>query len=461
MFHKLNHKKLRSTLSLSFLFSLTVGCLSVHANTDDKRTLEDVLIHKVENEKVSVGIAVAVIENDQVRYINVGVADKNIEQKINQNTLFEIGSISKVMTSTALATFVEDKQLSLSEPIQKYLPKSVRIPERESKPITFESLANHTSGLPRLPTNMPFGDPLNPYNDYTTEMMFQFLSEYTLPRVVGAQAEYSNLGAGLLGYTLAKVDETTFERMLKARVLQPLKMNSTYITVPDSKNSTRSLGHNGNLDPTPYWQLPALAGAGAVVSNSSDMARFLKANMEKSGLPESISLSQKPTTNMGNPNTRVGLGWIIQKTAKGDVYLHDGQTGGFASFIGFNATLNKGIVILSNTSVSLNDVGFSYLTDALSSLKLFTPVNVSAKQLTGLLGEYEVMSGFVLSVTKEDNQLFVQGTGQPKLPLKAISNNEFINDAVKAKIVFKLDESGSASSLTLYQGGQSLPGRKL
>lgn len=444
------------------IITIMIAIISGNSKAASANTaLESVLKHKVETEKISVGVAAAIIENGEVSFINVGMANKETAQKVDQNTLFEIGSISKVLTSTALATFVDEGQLTLSDAVQKYLPKSVRLPIKNNKVITFESLANHHSGLPRLPSNMPFGKPLNPYADYTKEMMYEFLRHFKLPREVGEAPEYSNLAVGLLGHTLAEIDNLNYEQMLNQRVLTPLKMKETYVNVPEAKHTRRSIGHNGSLEPTEYWQLPAMVGAGGVVSSTSNMALFLKANMHQNKLASAIKLTHQPTAKFGHSNTKIGLGWIIQNTDEGDVYLHNGQTGGFASFIGFNPNLNKGIVILSNTSILLDEIGYSYLTNSLASLKLTTPAKVTEEALAKLIGKYELVPGFVLSITHKGDKLFVQATGQPILPLTANSNYEFVNNAVKARIQFELDIEGVATSLIMYQGGQSLPGKKL
>ena len=455
-----SNKKASSSTIIVVLITLIIAIASGSSSAENAE-LEKVLKHKVETEKLSVGIAVAIIENGQVSFINVGVANKETAQEIDQNTLFEIGSVSKVMTSTALATFVDEGTLKLSDPVQNYLPKSVKLPMKNDKAITFESLASHRSGLPRLPSNMQFSNPLNPYVDYTTEMMYEFLNQYTLPREVGESPEYSNLAVGLLGHTLAKIDDMNYEQMLMQRVLKPLKMKDTFVDVPKSALTRRSKGHNGNLETTDYWQLPAMAGAGAVVSDATDMALYLKANMQQNKLASAIKLTHQPTAEFGNSLTKVGLGWIIQGTADGDVYMHNGQTGGFASFIGFNPTSHKGIVILSNTSILMDEVGYRYLTNSLASLKLTTPVKVAEVELAKLIGRYELVPGFILSITHDGDKLFVQGTGQPRLPLTANSINEFVNNAVKARIQFELDANGIATSLTMYQGGQTLPGKKL
>ncbi len=99
---------------------------------------------------------------------------------------------------------VQRGEVALTDPVAKYLPPEVKMPERGGKQITLEDLATHTSGLPRMPTNFTPKDPANPYADYSVEQMYQFLSAYQLTRDIGSQYEYSNLGGGLLGHALAR-----------------------------------------------------------------------------------------------------------------------------------------------------------------------------------------------------------------------------------------------------------------
>jgi len=422
--------------------------------------LEKVLKHKVIKERQSVGVSVAFIENGVVTYLNIGTKDKKSKEKVTENTLFEIGSVTKTFTALALATFVIEDKLSLSDPVQSFLQQQVKLPSKNSKAITFESLANHHSGLPRLPGNMPFSDPQNPYADYTTDMLFDYLEKHKLSREVGEAPEYSNLGVGLLGQALAMVNHSDYEKMLRQQVLKPLKMSQTYITVPKSEAVKRSKGHDAALVETSFWQIPALEGAGALVSNASDMAKYLLENMEKELLPKAIELTHRQTAKLGSSNVTVGLAWLIQGTPKGNVIMHNGQTGGFASFIGFNTELNKGIVILSNASVPLDEIGQAYLTDSLSSVALNTPVHIDVAKLQKLVGEFQLVPGFSLTITNEEGRLFVQGTGQPKLPLVSRSETEFENQSVQARIIFDLNDNGDATQLTLYQGGQVLKGKK-
>ncbi|MEW6989756.1 serine hydrolase [Colwelliaceae bacterium 6441] len=457
-----SHKKSNSTITtlMITLFICIISSANSHA-TSDLEKISTIVNHKFYQENLGVGVAIAIIDGDKTEFLNIGVADQVSNQAVTSATLFEIGSITKTFTATALASMAIEEKINLSDPIAPYLKSSVSLSESNDKPITFLSLANHSSGLPRLPNNMPFSDPLDPYADYSIEMMYQFLNNYTPTRGVGEQAEYSNLGAGLLGHLLSLIDNKSYQSMLNERVLKPLNMSNTFIDVPLQRLKELSDGHNEQLNKTKHWQLPALAGAGAIKSNTIDMVKYLHANMTKELLSEQFTLTQTATSPFGSPNTKIGLSWIINNGKSNSFYMHNGGTGGFRSFIGFDPKQQKGIVILANSVFDMDDIGYAYLTNTLDKIVLNKPVSVDEKQLAKLNGKFELVPNFVLTVTHEKDQLFVQATGQPKLSLKAVSATEFINQAVKARVVFEINNQGEAQSLTLFQGGQTLPGKKL
>jgi len=425
------------------------------------KTIEKIIIHKSNIEKQAVGVSVVLINGNQTEHLSLGLANKTSKEKINANTLFEIGSISKTFTALALASMVKEGKIKLTDHVQNYLPEQVKLSVKNGKHITFLSLSNHSSGLPRLPTNMPFSNPLNPYADYTVEMMYEFLNEYKLPREVGEVHEYSNLAVGLLGHVLALIDKKSYQDMVTDRVLIPLNMMNTFVKIPDSKIGLMSNGHNDQLSATQHWQLPTLAGAGALNSSATDMASYLKANMSKEQLSDEFTLSHTSTGLFGNPDTKIGLGWIILKGKDNPYYMHNGGTGGFRSFIAFDQKQQKGIVILTNSIFELDEIGHAFINNQLDKVALTTPINVAKKALDKLNGEFQLAPNFVLTITNDESQLYVQATGQQKLTLTAISKTEYVNQAVKAKIVFEVNEAGKATSLTLYQGGQTLPGVKL
>ena len=178
-----------------------------------------------------VGIVVGVIEPQGRRFVSYGSLQKGGTRRPDADTVFEIGSVTKVFTSLLLSDMVQRGQVSLDDPVSKYLPDGVKVPERNGRAITLVDLATHTSGLPRLPGNLHPKDPANPYADYSSEQLYEFLSTYQLPRDVGSKFEYSNLGGGLLGFALARRAGTDYESLVRSRITAPLGMKSTGITL--------------------------------------------------------------------------------------------------------------------------------------------------------------------------------------------------------------------------------------
>ena len=157
--------------------------------------------------------------------------------------MFEIGSITKVFTAAILADMVARGQVRLDDPVAQLLPATVKVPSRNGRRITLLDLATQSSGLPRLPTNFAPKDSANPYADYGDQQLYDFLSGYELPRDPGATYEYSNLGMGLLGHALARKAGMSYEQLVSRRVLAPLGMKETAITLSPALRPRLVPGH--------------------------------------------------------------------------------------------------------------------------------------------------------------------------------------------------------------------------
>ena len=310
------------------------------------------------------GLSIAIIRNNQVDYYSYGEVVKGSNRLPDlKNTLFEIGSVTKTFTSLLLANEVSRKQMSLKDPINKYLPEFIPRLAYNNSPITLEQLANHTSGLPRLPANIFQGEvnPLDPYRHYNEDSVYHFLSTYKPNIIPGSQFSYSNFGAGLLGNILSRKSHQTFEQLLTAKIFEPLTMRDTKIEL-NAKDSIRlAQGYNEKGEPTAPWNLAALQGSGAIRSTLSDMARYTKAQLGQLHTPlDKAILLTHQVTFQSKENT-MGLGWRIKKQ-KNDIYWHhSGGTGGFRSFVGFDKKRNLGVVILSNTAEDVTAIGQSIL----------------------------------------------------------------------------------------------------
>ena len=332
------------------------------------RLLPDAGIARIVSDRIDaqhqgVGIVVGVIDASGRRIVAHGAFDTTPgSPPVSGDTLFEIGSATKVFTSLLLADSVRRGEVALSDPASKYLPPDVKIPERGGRQITLQDLATHTSGLPRLPSNLAPKDASNPYADYTVAQLYAFLSAYQLTRDIGSKYEYSNLGAGLLGHLLARRAGVDYETLVRTRITGPLGMNSTVVTVNDRLQQRLAPGHNALRARVANWDLPTLAGAGALRSTANDLLQFLAVHLGYTRSPLSSAMAamlaaRRPT---GTPRLDIALGWhILSSPAGGEIVWHNGGTGGYRSFMAFDPKSRTGVVILSNmfTLTGVDEVG--------------------------------------------------------------------------------------------------------
>ena len=327
-----------------------------------KDSIQLILNTEIKNKR-SVGIAAGFINTNGKEVICAGQTALGNAKQPDGNTLYEIGSISKVFTAIILADMVIKKQLSLNDPISKYLPATVKTPQRNGAAITLLDLATHRSGLPRMPDNFNPKDPNNPYIDYTVQQLYDFISNYTLTRDIGEKYEYSNLAVGLLGHILCLVNKSDYETLLKQRITSVLTMPSTVVSLNETLKKRMAVGHNENLMPVSNWDLNILAGAGGIRSSVNDMLTFAAANagILKTPLDSAIKMTQIFRNKSETPEFDMGLGWHIF-TYEGQKYLnHNGGTGGFRTFIGVDRVKQIGVVVLANASNGVDDIGFHIL----------------------------------------------------------------------------------------------------
>ena len=233
--------------------------------------------------KKSTGMVVATIEPDGSSSMAAYGDPGPRAQPLDANSVFEIGSITKVFTAILLADMADRGEVSLDDRVARYLPANTRVPERNGKQITLIDLSTQSSGLPVLPDNLRPADPLNPYADYTPKQLLDFLGRYQLTRDIGSEYEYSNLGVGLLGYVLSSRVGMTYESLVKERILTPLGMEQSGITLTPWMREHLARGHNAQGSVTSNWDAQTLEGAGGLRSTMQDMLKFASANLDSSG----------------------------------------------------------------------------------------------------------------------------------------------------------------------------------
>jgi CubicO group peptidase (beta-lactamase class C family) len=428
-----------------------------------------ILTERIDAQHLGVGIVVGVIDEKGRRVVAHGRMAIDDARPVGGDTVFEIGSATKVFTALLLADAVQRGEVALTDPVAKYLPADVTVPQRAGRQITLQDLATHTSGLPRLPTNMAPKDRTNPYADYSATELHAFLSSYELTRDIGSRYEYSNLGAGLLGHVLARRAGTDYETLVRTRIAAPLNMSNTVVTLTDALKPRLAAGHNAQRARVPNWDLTALAGAGALRSTANDMLTFLAANLgfTKTPLAPAMRSMLDGRQSTGSAEMDIALGWHVQKTANGgEIVWHNGGTGGYRSYVGFNPKTRVGVVALSNVSTptGVDDIG-RHLLD--SSLPLHRPlaarkeVPIDPELLDRYIGRYELAPTFVIAITREGDRLFLQATAQPKFELFPESNQKFFLKVVDAQVTFEADGPGRAAALVLHQNGLNQRARRI
>ena len=454
--------------------ALMIGVLPLVAQSSTSSTLptdaeiRDLLVERIDKQHQSVGIVVGIIDSTGRRIVSYGKFDADDKRAVDADTIFEIGSVTKVFTSLLLADMVQRGEVALTDPVAKYLPAGVKMPERNGRQITLEDLATHTSGLPSMPSNFHPKDSTNPYADYSVEQLYEFLSSYQLTRDIGSQYEYSNLGGGLLGHVLARRAGMDYEKSVRSRICEPLGMRSTGITVTDDMKTRFAVGHDASMQSVAYWDVPTLAGAGALRSTVNDMLTFVGANLGYVKSPPAPAMAAMLAVRRSTdaPGLEVGLGWHILTRNGHEVVWHNGGTGGFRSFIGFERKSGMGVVVLSNaeTLSGVDDIG-QHLLDA--NAPLYRPpserkqVAVDLKVLDGYLGQYQLTPSLVLTVTREGAQLFVQLTGQPKWEIFPESEHDYFLKEGDAQITFDTDTEGRATGLVLHLNGMNRPAKRI
>ncbi|MCC6539944.1 MAG: serine hydrolase [Bryobacterales bacterium] len=452
----------------SWFLLLAAAAVACAAPPTDEQ-IRRILVEQIDTRRQAVGIVVGIVEPGGVRRIVAhGVASKG-GPAVDGGTLMEIGSITKVFTAQLLAGAVQRGAVKLDDPVSKFLPAEAKMPEWQGRAITLHDLVSHRSGLPRLPGNLQIADISNPYAAYTVTQLYAFLAGHQLRRAPDTEFEYSNLGAGLLGHALARQAGLSYEELVRAKILDPLRMKDTGIALSPAARARLAQGHNAKLEPVPACDLPALAGAGALRSSASEMLNWLAAHagLAEGGVnPVLASMLATRRPGLGGSQQQVGLGWMIAKVGGAEMVWHNGGTGGFVSFAGFDPQARVGVVVLSNTAGSpgVDDLGRHLLNSNLplaEEKRERQQISFDPKRFDAFTGAYRLAPGFALFITREGERFFAQATGQGKNEIFPMSARAFFFKVVDAEIEFGPEQAGRTHRLTLRQNGASIPGERV
>ena len=423
-----------------------------------------------------IGIVVGVVGPQGRRVISYGHLSQGDSRPLNGDTDFEIGSVSKVFTAVLLADMVHKGEVALADPVAKYLPAGVKVPQRNGRSITLLDLATHTSGLPFMPDELPV------INNSTTDssarnstaQLYQFLSHYQLTRDPGAEWDYSNIGYWLLGQALAARAGTDYESLLRRRVIAPLQLASTAITPSPNMTAHLAVGHNAVLQPSVAFASVSIyadmAAAGGLVSTVNDLLTFLSVAMGYEPSTLSPAMASMLSTRRPMDRGEQALGWVVLGKAEDQLVMHDGFTWGYASYVAWDPRSRVGVVVLSNQLTSVGDIGRHLLRPNVPleqpTVVKHTEIALESAVLDTYAGQYEVQDEGVFNIARERDFLTIQvpsSWGLPKFRLRPESQRDFFVAELPVRVTFQTDNDGRVNGLLIYppRGQHALPASRI
>ncbi len=317
--------------------------------------------------KSHASVVVGLLDPNGTKVFGFGNISKTNNVPVNGNTIFNIASLTKTFTTLVLADLVKEGVMNLDDPIEKYLPYNVTVPQYNGTKITLGDLATHTSGLPFMPSNIWLNNTIGDLNpNYNSTQMYQALSNTTLLSEPGTKFLYSDFGLGLLGHILSlKEGGMPYEQLVKDRILDVLGMNDTKITLSENDIENRfPVGHlNGSEIETP--EVPdVIAGAGAFRSTANDLLKYLSASLGliHTTLDEPMQLQhliQHPSisANPMNYSEYVALGWRVLTDFGSETLTHTGSINGWNAVVGFTPAKQMGVVLLCSCDLEDANTG--------------------------------------------------------------------------------------------------------
>ena len=414
--------------------------------------------------EVAVGFVVGVIDGDTEFVRGYGVLARGKDGAPTGDTLFEIGSISKVFTGLLLADAVERGLCKLDDPVQQFLPDDVVLHTWHDQPVLLWHLSTHTSGLPRLP-DMAGSDPQDPYAHFDEARFHAALGEVPVRWEPGSKYEYSNLAVGLLGHVLVrKHGAASYDALLHDVITGPLQMRDTAVVLEPQLRERLAPPHDGDGAPAHTWDLAQLAGAGGIRSSVRDMLKFARLQLAPgdAALAKAVALSQQKRHDGAN-GIHMGLGWHFARD--GMTRMHSGQTGGYHGFLGLVPGKGRAVCVLGNTAGGAIDAVGERILQHLFGIAVQppeheTPVAVDRALLQRLVGRYRMSPAVHFDIVLGERGLSAQLTGQSALRIHPRSPTEFFYRAVVASLTFEL-EGETVKALVLHQNGRDTRCRRL
>jgi D-alanyl-D-alanine-carboxypeptidase/D-alanyl-D-alanine-endopeptidase len=349
---------------------IAMACVGALSGADPKAII-DKEVEGILKDRPYAAVVVGVVREGKDHVYTFGKCEG---KPLNGESIFEIGSVTKVFTGLLLADRIVAGAMKVDDPVQKYLPEGWSVPRRDDRDITLLHLATHTSGLTRLPAGffpIMSDHPDEPYAYFKLEDLRKGLPKTNVRWSSGAKHEYSNLGVGLLGQAITfSLKEPNYEAALTKQVLAPLKLNDTTLKLNQSQKSRLIPGFDGEGRAKQNWDFGSMEGGGALRSDANDMLRFIHSQLNPpTSLKKAIEISHQNWRELNPGKEEIGLCWFRRMSQDKVILWHNGETGGYHTFLGVVPGVG-GIIVLCNVATDkVDSVGFKALNAMISQEK--------------------------------------------------------------------------------------------
>jgi CubicO group peptidase (beta-lactamase class C family) len=283
------------------------------------------------------GLAIAIAQRSERHVFTYGAAQPD--------SIFQIGSITKTFTASALARMIVNGRVQLDTPVRELIPAAT-LAQPAGREITLLDLATHRSGLPNMPPGVRPDRLRSPFARVNRNSLYTYMRTHGVERPADSAFIYSNLGFGLLGHALANRMGTDYATLIRELVTEPLGLDDTVVDLSPQQRRRVLQGYDDEGHPIGLWEFDVLAGAGAMYSTAPDLLRWLEANLHPAGpMASALELSQQPRRPTRG-NGRIGLAWWID-AATGNIE-HGGAVGGYNADAFFNRKDDVALVVLTN-----------------------------------------------------------------------------------------------------------------
>jgi D-alanyl-D-alanine carboxypeptidase len=398
------------------------------------------------------GAAVVVVMEGRVIFRKgYGMANLDLKTPMRPDMVFEIGSITKQFTSTAILMLVEQGKLSLDDDLHKYLPD---YPDKGAK-ISIENLLTHTSGIKSYTSDLKWRSMWR--QDLTVQQIIDITKDDPLEFPPGTKWKYDNTGYILLGAIIEKVSGLSYADYVRKNIFEPLGMKHSYYGSNSAVIPGRASGYSRNASNwvnATYLSMTQPYAAGSLMSSVDDLAIWDAAvSADKLLSKASWDRAFTPYKLADGDDTHYGYGWSIDAYDGHSIVRHNGGIFGYVSEVARLPDDHVYVAMLTNSDGHDFDTGF--LTTELAAVAIGDPyrepvqVKLDPKQFDVYTGVYRNNDQTLGTVRREGDRLFAQRTGLPRQEMFAYSDHEFFFKDSFVRLAVEKDVSGKVAALVI------------